>query len=91
MYAGLMIIAAKLGNPRPPAQTPLEFLPALVKTFPEDSAGLSDLTSAYIKVRYGSLPESQEEMDQLERQWKAIKSHAEAMQRELRKAKKDTR
>jgi len=91
MYAELMIIAAKLGNPRPPAQTPLEFLPALVKTFPEDSAGLSDLTSAYIKVRYGSLPESQEEMDRLESQWKAIKSHAEAMQRELRKTKNGTR
>lgn len=93
IYAGLLDLCAKVGSPRPPAYTPLEFLPILAQTFPDHAAGARLITSAYQKVRYGGFPESAEEIEQVETAWRAILAQGRLMvlarKREERKRPRD--
>jgi hypothetical protein len=68
-----------IGYPRPTATTPLEFLPELSRIFPESAADLQDITRAYLKVRYGEVPETQAEVDDIETAWKRVEVQAQAM------------
>jgi len=79
MYADLMTISTRLGKPRPAAQTPLEYLPILASLFPQQANELDNLTRAYLKVRYGELPESHEELELLEGQWRILRQEAERL------------
>jgi hypothetical protein len=79
IYAGLLDLCEKVGSPRPPALTPLEFLPILTQTFPDHASGAGLITSAYLKVRYGGFPESAEEVEQVENAWKAILAQGRLM------------
>ena len=74
IYSHLMELSAELGKPRQPAQTPLEFLPALVELFPASDLDLESITSAYLRIRYGEFPESREEVDQVEAAWKRVRA-----------------
>ena len=73
IYAQLMEMSERLGDPRPVAQTPLEFLPTLEHTFPGREIDLEDITRAYLKVRYGELPETRQEVDQVEESWERVR------------------
>lgn len=73
IYAALMQLCAKLDLPRPPARTPLEFLPTMQKRFPQQAAGLALITRAYLQVRYGELPEDENEMQNIQRAWEEIR------------------
>lgn len=79
IYAGLLDLCAKVGSPRPPAYTPLEFLPILSQTFPDQTSGARLITGAYLKVRYGGFPESADEVAQVEAAWKAIRDEGRVM------------
>jgi hypothetical protein len=79
IYAGLMELCETIGSPRPPAATPLEFLPVLRQVFPDHASGADLITDAYLKVRYGGVPESAEEVEQVETAWKAIRAHGREM------------
>ena len=72
IYAQLMDLSAELNRPRPSSYTPLEFLPELGELFSQNIGDLELLTSAYLKVRYGELPESKEEMDAIESAWQNV-------------------
>ena len=72
IYSRLMKLSARLGNPRPPAFTPLEFLTPLQSLFPDSHADLEAITLTYVKVRYGDIPESSEEMETIEQAWQRI-------------------
>ena len=74
IYAGLMDLSARLERPRPEAQTPLEFLPALVALFDSQERELRLITEAYLRVRYGELPETRKEIDAVETAWKQIQA-----------------
>jgi hypothetical protein len=69
IYAQLMDLCEKLGHPRPAALTPLEFLPTLKQIFPEGEVQVSLITNAYLKVRYGELPETTAEVEDIRRAW----------------------
>lgn len=84
MYAQLCDMASRLDTPRPPALTPLEYLPRLVILFPGEENGLRSLTTAYINVRYGELPETLEDMETLLAEWGRIQTHAKKLLRERR-------
>jgi flagellar basal body-associated protein FliL len=86
MYAELMTFSTRLGKPRPAAQTPLEYLPTLESLFPQQAYELDNLTRAYLKVRYGELPESHEELELLEGQWRILRQEAEHLLRIQRQA-----
>jgi hypothetical protein len=69
IYAQLMDLSEDLGKPRNPAKTPLEFLPALNELFPTLENELSKITNAYMQVRYGELPETRQEVEDVEKAW----------------------
>jgi hypothetical protein len=74
IYARLMDLSAKLGEPRPPAHTPLEFVPVLEGLFPGGEEDIHVITNAYLKVRYGELPESIQEVEAVETAWQRVES-----------------
>ena len=87
IYARLMKLSARLGTSRPVARTPLEFLPDLQTLFPELPIELDAITQAYLRVRYGELPETIEEVQRVEHAW-AQSSNAGEVQ--WRKRKRST-
>lgn len=76
IYAELMDTCESLGRPRPEAVTPLEFLPTGETLFPEFPAELRTITNAYLKVRYGELPETQQEVNDCQEAWNKIRGQA---------------
>jgi hypothetical protein len=79
VYSQLMDLGALLGKPRPPAFTPLEYLPRLDQLFPNHAVELRLMTGAYLKVRYGELPEYQEEVERVEAAWKVVQEQGRVM------------
>lgn len=71
-YALLMILCTRLKHPRPPAATPLEFLPVMGELFPGQMDDLSLITEAYVHVRYGELPEIPADAGAIEAAWRRI-------------------
>ena len=72
IYAELMDLSEALNAPRAEAQTPLEFLPTLMGLFPESEIELNTITQAYLRVRYGELPETRAEVMEVETAWNRI-------------------
>jgi hypothetical protein len=72
IYAQLMDLCAQLENARPPAVTPLEFLPKLMILFPEEYENVRTITHAYLRVRYGEVPEDPNEVHAVTAAWKQV-------------------
>jgi hypothetical protein len=72
IYAALMSLSSKLGQPRPVSRTPLEFLPSLAGLYPGFGGELETITNAYMLVRYGGVPESTQEVEQVEKAWRRV-------------------
>ena len=72
IYSRLMDLAEKLGEPRPPAFTPLEFLPVLEDILPERQDEIDLITQAYLGIRYGELPETNREVELVEDAWDRV-------------------
>lgn len=79
IYARLMNLAADLGTPRHKSQTPLEYLPALISLLPEHRDNLTRITEAYLKVRYGELAETEEEVQSIEAAWHEVEAAGQSM------------
>lgn len=77
IYAELMELSARLGKARSSSQTPLEFLPALEGLFPGWEGELNLITHAYLRVRYGELPESRQELDEVEAVWARLRARGQ--------------
>ncbi|HSO26843.1 MAG TPA: DUF4129 domain-containing protein, partial [Anaerolineales bacterium] len=84
LYAELLDLARELDAPRPEGKTPLEFLPILEEEFAGLGAELNVLTQAYVRVRYGELPESVEEVRQVEAAWERLRHTGEQRKKELK-------
>jgi hypothetical protein len=76
IYQELMALCAARSKPRPPARTPLEFLPEMIEIFPNHGEDLALITQAYVRVRYGEYPERREEVDAVEAAWQRISEPA---------------
>ncbi len=74
IYTQLMDLSSRLGETRPPAYTPLEFLPNLERLLPEGAADVRTITEAYLRIRYGELPETNQEISQVELSWERVKA-----------------
>ncbi len=79
VYAELMELCESLGHPRPEAETPLEFMPRLEQLFPGLEPEVVVITQAYNRVRYGQLPETRQEVEDVESAWKKIYSIGHAL------------
>jgi len=86
IYARLMKLSARLGTSRPVARTPLEFLPDLQTLFPELPVELNVITQAYLRVRYGELPETIDEVQRVEHAWAQISSAGEVQWRQRKRS-----
>ncbi|GEM_PF-852690 len=73
IYAQLLQRSTRLGVPREPSLTPLEFLPQLRELFPAGEAELRTITRAYLKVRYGAYPETRKEIQAVAEAWRRIR------------------
>jgi hypothetical protein len=67
-----MRLSRRLGSPRPDSQTPLEFLPSLESIFPGLKTDLGEITATYLRVRYGELSETLQEVETVEAAWKRV-------------------
>jgi hypothetical protein len=88
IYAHLLALSAKLDLPRPAARTPLEFLPSLQGLFPGLKGELSTITSAYLLVRYGELPETPEELQEVETAWHLVSASGADQLKARRRARR---
>jgi hypothetical protein len=73
IYARLLKLSARLGESRAPADTPLEFMGNLERIFPASQVELATITYAYLRVRYGELPETRMQVDEVEVAWEIVR------------------
>ncbi|MBN1147535.1 MAG: DUF4129 domain-containing protein [Anaerolineales bacterium] len=81
IYAALLDLCDEKDSPRPPGQTPLEFLPVMQALFPSADKDLEMITQAYLQVRYGKRPETAAQVQAVESAWKRISGQAQSEQR----------
>ncbi len=72
VYHQLQNLGARLDTPRANAWTPLEYLPRLADTFGDETEALTLITHAYNRIRYGMLPETDDEVKQVLAAWQAV-------------------
>jgi hypothetical protein len=72
IYAQLLALSSELNHPRLDSQTPFEFEDTLRELFSSYRAEINLITNAYIRVRYGELPETEQEIIDLESAWKRV-------------------
>jgi hypothetical protein len=73
VYIQLLNLCDQLNLTREPNRTPLEFLLDMQGLFSENSLDLEIITNAYINVRYGQIPETPAEVDEIEKAWLNIR------------------
>ncbi len=74
LYARMLREAAKRGQARSSAQTPLDMLPKLTAAFPGAEAETRALTDAYLAAHYGEVPDSSEALAGLRAAWARLKN-----------------
>jgi hypothetical protein len=91
IYAHMMDLAKQLGVPRPLASTPLEFQPTLEDVLPDAKGDIGLITAAYLRVRYGEIPETNEEIEQVESAWEHVRASGKEKQSQVSKSKSKSR
>jgi len=71
-YEKMAQTAKKLGFPRQQIQTPYEYLPTLNQLWPLNNDDIHLITHAYVRARYGELPDTKEKFQQIKQAWKRI-------------------
>jgi hypothetical protein len=85
IYARLMDLSTRLNTPRPESRTPLEFIPSLKQLFPGMTGELELITNAYLGVRYGELPEINEEVEKVVHAWRRVSHEGQEQLKARRK------
>ena len=74
IYRLMCRAASAAGYPRLEAETPYEYLPALSQAWPDNAAEARLITDAFIRVRYGELPETAEELEAIRAAWRRLEA-----------------
>jgi hypothetical protein len=85
IYAQLLELSEELGHSRPASITPLEFLPELDAQFSDLSEDLRVITTAYVDIRYGELPETQGQLEAVENAWQRVRIYGEARRKDMKR------
>ncbi|MAU00090.1 MAG: hypothetical protein CL608_23360 [Anaerolineaceae bacterium] len=72
IYRKMLRAADANGYPRLDAETPYEFLKTLAKVWPENRRETQLITTAYVKIRYGELPETEKELQDIKNAWRTL-------------------
>lgn len=75
IYRQMCQAAAASGFPRTEAETPNEYLVTLQKVWPAGHSQVQLITQAFIKVRYGELPETKTELQAIHTAWHFLEQH----------------
>lgn len=76
IYQQMCRAAGSAGYPRLEAETPYEYLRTLRLVWPEGTADSRLITEAYVRVRYGELPETRTELDAIRDAWRRLEAIA---------------
>ena len=74
IYQKMLRAADGSGYPRLDTETPYEFLSTLTKAWPDHRQEAQLITSAYVKIRYGELPETEQELEDIKSAWRTLES-----------------
>ncbi len=88
IYTQLLDLCEKLGKPRPRALTPIEFIPRMQGLFPQHPSELTTITDAYVRIRYGELPETSKDIEDVVTAWQNISTYAKEILDERKKQMK---
>jgi hypothetical protein len=75
----------QLGIPREKFQTPLEYLPLAVNSIPAHQTDMETITHAYLLVRYGEIPEDEDEVQMVFSAWLRINRAARPLLQDKKK------
>lgn len=81
IYAALMDLFLQMEHPRPGSKTPGEFLPTMQALLPSVGDELQLITSAYVRVRYGNYPETEQEIEEVEIAWQNVLEAGERLKK----------
>jgi len=73
IYQEMSATASIVGYPRAETETPFEYLASLKKVWPGNTQDSQTITEAYVRVRYGELPETRQELDHILAAWKRLR------------------
>lgn len=74
IYQQMSDSAASVGHPRLESETPYEYLPSLARVWAEGKDQITLITEAYIRVRYGQIPETKAELAEIKNAWRHLQS-----------------
>lgn len=74
LYWQMCRAAAGAGYPRLDVETPYEYLASLAQVWPTNTADSRLITRAYVKIRYGELPESADELKEIRDAWQRLET-----------------
>jgi hypothetical protein len=73
IYQEMSDSAEACGYPRAQSETPYEYLVTLAEVWPDNTGDSQRITEAYVRIRYGELPESRAEFDAISAAWSRLK------------------
>jgi hypothetical protein len=72
LYQAMCDTAAGAGYMRSPSETPYEYLTTLGDVWPTNQQDARLITEAYVRVRYGEVPETEEELQAIREAWRRL-------------------
>ncbi len=72
IYTSMCRAASGVGYPRVPAETPYEYLITLARVWPENQEDSILITDAYVRVRYGEIPETASDLEEIKAAWQRL-------------------
>jgi len=72
IYSQLLRSLSRIDLERTASETPLEYLQRVSHAIPAGADDLASITHAYQRVRYGELPETRADIDQVEASWDRV-------------------
>jgi hypothetical protein len=74
LYMVMCDSAADMGRRRAPSETPYEYLHTLTEVWPANQQETRLITEAYIRVRYGEIPETEAELEAIKEAWRRLEA-----------------
>ncbi|MDX1413851.1 MAG: DUF4129 domain-containing protein [Candidatus Promineifilaceae bacterium] len=71
-YQQMCQAAAGLGYPRAETETPYEYLVTLAEVWPNNRLQCRLITDAFVRIRYGELPETEADLQKIMEAWKEL-------------------
>ena len=72
IYKQMSYAAASVGYARSETETPYEYLENLAKVWPDSRPESLLITEAFIRIRYGEIPETKAELEAIKQAWKKL-------------------